>query len=479
MSLDGIQESKSSSLSADVYSISFKNCRTVYPIRIIRCINKFKVDEQEQLRYVLDDIKDNECILENAIGDNPKRSGCFRCALSSSASYACEYCVSKAVYMRREGKKGYLTWPYSTANGQERTIEEIIEITEKIKESSTPLSRDECKGFWGKSLLLEQENFNFISNVPAEYMHSGCLGVVKRMALLTFNTGEKRERTMKRKLSEPSQYNVQISSIQVPRECSRRLRNLDLGVMKAQEYRNIILMLYPLVLNCIPNEFQKEKKVWLQLTFVLRACTLPQKEFIKISLQIIEDTAKSFYKNYESVYGQQNCSYSVHVISCHILKIRGDQPLTEKSAFKYENFYSELKNLFQAGTISPSKQMLRNCFMKRELENHSCQKKIFFDIEKNGKENNCLVYYVDDNNQYRIFKIIKKEDEDNFICNPVGKYVYKSEILKDLKWEQVGVFKAGPFSDEEIKIQRKQIEGKVILVDNMFITWSNNLLEEQ
>ena len=86
-SLDGVQECKSSSLSADVYTVSFKNCRTVYPIRIIRPINKFKINDQEQLREVLNDINTNNCILNSVIADNLKRA-IIRCALSFGASYA-------------------------------------------------------------------------------------------------------------------------------------------------------------------------------------------------------------------------------------------------------------------------------------------------------------------------------------------------------------------------------------------------------
>lgn len=112
LSLAGVQECKSSSLSADVYSVSFKKCNTVYPIRIIRPFNKFKVNEQNQIKIVLEDINQNECILKNAVGDNPKRSG-FRCALGHGSSFACEYCESKAVYITvtdRTGKKRVI-WP--------------------------------------------------------------------------------------------------------------------------------------------------------------------------------------------------------------------------------------------------------------------------------------------------------------------------------------------------------------------------------
>ena len=35
ISLDGVNQAKSSSVSLDIYSLSFKNCRTIYPMCIV------------------------------------------------------------------------------------------------------------------------------------------------------------------------------------------------------------------------------------------------------------------------------------------------------------------------------------------------------------------------------------------------------------------------------------------------------------
>ena len=481
LSLDGVQESKSSSVSLDVYSVSFKSCKNVYPIKIIRPNNKYKVDDQMFLKAIIDDITSNGCIIDSAIFDNPKRSF-VRCALCHSSSFACEYCESKAEYIRDiikgQQPKGHLAWPFSTHDGPLRTREKIIEITQRI-ENGDVLTREEAKGFYGTSHLLYQNNFDFIKCITVEYMHSTCLGVVKRLISLTFNVGETRKRVTTRKLSDVSVFNKLISEVQVVREFSRRLRNLDFGVMKAQEFRNIILFFFILVVECIQDEFPREKKVWLQLAFVIRSCVIPNKEFYLIADNVIQKTALSFYQNYEAIYGPKNCTYSVHVVPSHILAIRGDEPLTEKSAFKYENFYSELRNLYQPGTLSTTKQMLSNCYMKRQLEKHNCQKSIHYDIEKQGKENNSLVYYMDQNNKYQFFKIIKVHNNGNVTCNPQGRQLYNNDLVKNLKWEQVGVFKLGPFSNEEIILPIKKIEGKAIKVKNLLITCPNNVLREQ
>ena len=69
---------------------------------------------------------------------------------------------------------------------QHRSRNSILEIVEKI-ENNERLSIDESKGIVGRSLLLDIPDFNFTYDVPAEYLHSGCLGVIKKLVELTFN----------------------------------------------------------------------------------------------------------------------------------------------------------------------------------------------------------------------------------------------------------------------------------------------------
>ena len=99
LSLDGVSESKSTSVSMDVFTIKMKKCRTVYPHRIVRPLGQYKVETSEQIRLVLSDIRANGCNIEKIIADNPKRSN-LRCAKCSSSSYPCEYCVAKGLRVK-------------------------------------------------------------------------------------------------------------------------------------------------------------------------------------------------------------------------------------------------------------------------------------------------------------------------------------------------------------------------------------------
>ena len=118
LSLDGVQESNSSLVSLDTFSICFNGCRNIYPVRIVKPINKYKIDEQEQILRVVEDINANGLILHSCVLDKPKRS-VLKCALSQSAYHACEYCECPAELVsfffkdkdNQQRSKKKLVWP--------------------------------------------------------------------------------------------------------------------------------------------------------------------------------------------------------------------------------------------------------------------------------------------------------------------------------------------------------------------------------
>ena len=77
-----------------------------------------KYDEQRHILKTLNDLLPH-CTLKTGIFDNPKRS-IARCALNHAASYACEYCESRATM---------LTKPVQMTNNDKRNqIKAAIEI---------------------------------------------------------------------------------------------------------------------------------------------------------------------------------------------------------------------------------------------------------------------------------------------------------------------------------------------------------------
>ena len=542
-SLDGVQESKSSGVSIDAFTLKFNECRNIYPIRCVKPYNRIKYDEQESLAIVLNDIINSNCVIDNAICDNPKRA-ILRNALCHSSLYACEYCEASAqshlcpitktkverelqiienkiseleekqmglthedeqyeildelltelrmkhVHEGKKIKKKHLVWPSHTRHGQLRTVNAIRDISRAIAtgrnsdEESEELTRDERVGIVGTSLLLSQPHFNMIKGLPAEYMHSVCLGIVRRLLELTFKIGQSQESLSKRTLCPPVLYNSKICYIRVPREFNRRGRFMDLSIMKAQEMRNILLFFFPLIIDCIGNEYPKDQAVWLLLTYMIRACVIPNPEYQAIDPDFIHQCSAKFYKTYETVHGTSQCSYSIHVVSSHLLQIRADAPLTFKSAFKFETFYGEMKNCFQPGTSSTLKQLFKNVIMKRCIEYHVCETSIFYKPDKKKKPNSnqpkeCnSIIYTYENAEYNFYKILSIDNE-LFTCVRFGRYPVQFHQVPELNWSKVGVFRIGPTASTSCTIRHNQICGKALIVDKYVISCPNNVLREK
>ena len=368
-----------------------------------------------------------------------------------------------------------IVWPASSQNGEMRTMEKVLEIVEKIENNET-LSLDEAKGIIGRSLFLDIPYFNYLLDITVEYLHGVCLGVVKKLLELTFNVGGNRQRNTTRKLSDVSQFNELMCLVLLPRECSRRARKLDLTVMKGQEYRNIILFYFVIVIDCI-EENAKERRVWLLLAYMIRMCVLPNEEYEVLDPDVINYCGRHFYTLYEKLFNTRNCSYNTHVVGSHMPSIRAHGPLTLTSAFGFESFYGEMRRSFTPGTLSPLKQIFNKILIKRTISSHCCKSPIYYSPKDTAMECNSYIYtYI--NNEYEIYKIVSMEDI-TMDCFKVGKYEASFQDTPTLIWGKVGVFKCGGIADEIVSINSKDIAGKVIKVQNFFLTCPINVLEEK
>ena len=528
LSSDGVSESLSTSVSLDVYSVKFEKCKTIYPIRIVKTIKKHSVNENEHLKYVVNDLYENGCKITQYVADNKKRSTA-RDSLCHSSWFPCEYCFSKGTKMvtnsrdiekkkeslkiqkeliaekivnvtqisganssqvvklknlakkldaeekKLQPRKSHIVWPKSTFRGPPRTRQEIMDIIEKI-ENDQVMTKDEMKGIVGRSVFIDLPNFNFVNDIPVEYLHCGCLGVVKRCVELTFKVGENRPRITKRKLSLPSQFNVQIFIIKSPREFNRRIRELDFCVYKGQEFRNLIMFFFPLVVNCIEAP-AKERNLWLCLAFMIRVCTIPKEEFRIVSLALIERVTKQFYSLYQELFGMKNCTYNTHVLTSHLIEIRFHGPFTATSAFPFESFYSELRNSFVPGTPSGLKQILQNVLIKRVLSHHTCENEIYYSEKETEREANNMIYCFEQY-QYEIYKIISIE-ENVFICHTQEKSPCFYPETPNIPWNEIGVFKKEELQEIPVHICKQSVKGKVVIVDGLLITCPKNVLNEK
>lgn len=478
VSVDGVKECRSTSVSIDVYTSRLTNCRMVFPHRIIRPLGKYKgIDNTHQLNTVINDIRNFKRITQ-LIADSQKRSVCKN-TLGHSSYFPCEYCFARGVAVATgNNNKKKITWPASTANAEPRTATKIREIVNRL-ESDEQLTPLEKKGVKGRSIFLDMDvdNFCYVRDIPAEYLHSSCLGLIKKLVELTFALGESRSRITNRPLTKPSVFNALMAFIKSPREFSRRARDLDFAVFKGAEFRNLALFYFPIINQCI-EEGEGERKLWLYLAYMLRACVIPDCEYSHVNKQDILDCCKNFYELYEELFGKTNCTYNTHVVCGHMLDMRASGPLTYTSAFGFESFYGELRQSFVAGTVSPLKQIMQQVFLKRMLAPHSCELPIYYSTRSTSLENNSLIYCWN-NNMHSIY-LIKEMQNETFTCLEYEKKnVSDFQEVPGLDWSVVGVYEKGDLKENEVFIEKDNICGKVLEVDKYLITCPNNVLREK
>lgn len=479
------------------------------------------------MKEVVDDITENDLRIMQYIADKLKRSEAKECK-GHSSWFACEYCYAKGIkidisesasakskianqialldekinqcqseeinqentlkienYQSLKNelqktsnslkRKSNILWPQSTMYAQNRTRKTHLDIIRKI-ESGQVLSHDESKGVTGRFILLDIPTFNFVYDTPAEYLHSGCLGLTKRLVELTFDCGNKRQRVTKRKLSSTAKFNKLMLSIKVVKEFGRRARNLDFAVFKGQEFRNLSLFFFPVIIECIEPE-AKEITLWLYLAYMFRSSTIPTSEYENISLPLVREICEKFYKAFEELFGPENCPYNIHVFVAHLLEIRTHGPLTETSAYKFESFYGEVRRSFVPGTNSPLKQVLKTILLKRAISKHVCENNIFISNYDTSMECNNLIYCYK-RKEYFIYQVTNI-DNDDITCNKVGMYPAQFKETPEIDWSTVGVFRKGGVSSQESVIQSSEIEGKVLNVGKYLITCPINVLHEK
>lgn len=298
------------------------------------------------------------------------------------------------------------------------------------------------------------------------------------MLELTFLVGENRTRMTTRRLTHPSIFNELMKEIQVVREFSRRVRELDFAVLKAQELRNIVLFFWATVVQCLESD-AKERRLWFLLAFMVRACVIPEIEFENVEKNEITNASKCFYVLFEKLFSSKNCTYSIHVFLSHIMEIRSQGPFPSTSAFPFENLYGEIRKSFTPGTMSTLKQIFEKIYLRRSLSYHTCEKTIFFSPKETSMENNSLIY-VYENEKYNMYKIISidKENPNILVCNVQGRIELEFADAADVNWSSVGVFREGATGQEIIEIDRGNVHGKVLKVSSLLMTCPNSVLRE-
>ncbi|KAM0727560.1 hypothetical protein ACS0PU_005809 [Formica fusca] len=236
--------------------------------------------------------------------------------------YSCTKCFQKGTYL-----KGRTCFP--KINCKKRTGQNFQ-------------NKSQIQHHSGTSVIEKIPRIDMVSHVPLEYMHLICFGIIKKL-LMIWTLGKPH---MKLKSEKINKINRQLLSIveYTPNEFARKPRSLDeMKRWKATEFRFFLLYVGPVVLK----ENIGNGKYINFLCLHIAVTIFSNEQYIQEYADYAHALLKCFVQNFGKLYGKENISHDIHGL-IHIyddIQIFGN--LNKYSAFPFENFLQNLKNLLR------------------------------------------------------------------------------------------------------------------------------------
>lgn len=210
------------------------------------------------------------------------------------------------------------------------------------------------------SILETIPGFGMVSQVPFEYMHLVCLGVMRKLLNLWMRSKDHAIRLQSRKIEEVSKRLISLKQVTCS-EFARKPRALkEMDRWKATEFRSFLLYTGPLVMKNILSE--KFYDHFLCLHVAVRILVSPS--FCRKLNSYAKSLLKHFVSVYEILYGRELISYNVH----GLLHLADDVLLYGHldiySTFDFENHLGYMKKLMRKS--DRSLQQLNNRLSEKE-----------------------------------------------------------------------------------------------------------------
>lgn len=194
------------------------------------------------------------------------------------------------------------------------------------------------------TILKEIPNFGLVSSIVLNYMHLICLGVVKKLILIWVQG----PRTVKLSQQLVNQISGSLLNLQnsVPNDFVRRPRSLkDIKMWKATELRQFILYTGPVVLKGILREDCYINFITLHIAITILVSPTLSNNYNNIMWA--QMLLEYFLKCFKKIYGAAFMSHNLHNLLYICSDVQKYGPLDEFSAFRFENYMSNIKKILR------------------------------------------------------------------------------------------------------------------------------------
>lgn len=279
-----------------------------------------------------------QCRIEALICDTPAKAFAL-CIKEHSGYSSCTKCITEGEYI-----KNRICFPQMDA--PLRTDEDFIEKVDDNYHNPNVTSS-----------LLKIPHFKPVTNVPLDYMHLICLGIMRKLIYLWLD-GDLHFRMQHRAVKEISTRLIQLKP-SIPSEFVRKPRGMDcIRLWKATEYRLILLYTGPVAFKSI-----LKTNVYTHFMIFHVIIRLMSSKNLREYLSYAQELVFFFIKTFIKLYGIHNVSHNVHSLLHLVNDVRRFGPLDDFSAFKFENYMQTLKKLLRKSE-KPLQQVVRRCIEK-------------------------------------------------------------------------------------------------------------------
>lgn len=188
-------------------------------------------------------------------------------------------------------------------------------------------------------------NIDMVAQFPLEYLHTVCIGVVKKTIAMWNKAvdGDHRGKLSPKDLLAISHRLTSVAQTQ-PIEFQRKSRPLkDFANFKATEFRTLVLYTLPVVSHGILSDDQYSNIIYLHVAITILIDPILHETHADFAHKLLEE----FVRTYSEIYGRRHIIYNVHSMLHVVDDVKNHGSLDNYSAFPFESFMSKIKRMLK------------------------------------------------------------------------------------------------------------------------------------